>query len=192
MSEFTADWFSHNIPVWKQHVLPSLPPTPRVLEIGSYEGLSALWMLENIPGVRLTCVDPFIAGNEQMFDASVGKHVEKIKARSQRFLFSAVCEQRLWDMVFIDGDHESKAVLEDFVLSWHCLPVGGICVFDDYPWTFEGVPNRAAQKGPKFAIDSCLEIYKERLSLIHQGWQVIVRKTDDYWETSPQDCGRTE
>jgi predicted O-methyltransferase YrrM len=187
---FSADWFSHNIPVWRQHILPQLPQNPSVLEIGSHEGRSALWMLDNIPGVRLTCVDPFFADNEPAFDANIGDRVEKIKSRSQPFLFSAVSQGRMWDMVYIDGDHEAKAVLEDFVLSWHCLPVGGLCVFDDYPWTFANTPERKCQQGPAAAVNAVLEIYRDRLSVIHIGYQVVVKKTDDYWEVSATSSGR--
>jgi hypothetical protein len=189
--KFSADWFTHNVPVWREHVLPALPQAPRVLEIGSYEGRSAAWMLDNIPGVRLTCVDPFFEGNEPAFDANVGGRVEKVASRSFPFLLSAARERRLWDMVYIDGDHEAKAVLEDFVLSWHCLPIGGLCIFDDYPWTFRDIPGRLGQKGPAPAVDACLGIYADRLAVVHRGYQVIVRKADDHWQISSTESGRT-
>lgn len=188
---FTADWFSHNVAVWNQHVLPALPENPRVLEIGSYEGLSAAWMLGNIPGVQLTCVDPFFEGNEPAFDENVGGCVEKIKSRSLPYLCESVCQRRTWDMVYIDGDHEAKAVLEDFVLAWHCVPIGGLCIFDDYPWTFENTPGRKTQQGPASAVDACLRIYRERLTVLHSGYQVIVRKLDDHWQISGTESGRT-
>lgn len=148
-------------------------------------------MLANIPGVCLTCVDPFFEGNEPAFDENVGGQAEKIKSRSQPFLLSAAIAGRVWDMVFIDGDHEAKAVLEDFVLAWQCLPVGGLIVFDDYPWTFQGIPGRAGQHGPALAVDACLEIYGSRLVVVHRGYQVIARKTDDHWQISSTESGRT-
>lgn len=61
--QFTSDWFSQHIPVWTD-VLRDLRGKPHLhfLEIGSYEGRSACWLLENIlthPGSRLTCIDIF-------------------------------------------------------------------------------------------------------------------------------------
>jgi hypothetical protein len=33
-----------------------------------------------------------------------------------------------------DGSHRARDVLEDAVLSWPLLKVGGIMLFDDYLW----------------------------------------------------------
>ena len=38
------------------------------------------------------------------------------------------------DFIFIDGCHESREVLEDAILSWELLKVGGIMNFDDALW----------------------------------------------------------
>ena len=47
--KFTSDWFSHNDFKWNIY-LEKFKNKPCVdfLEIGSYEGMSCLWLLENI------------------------------------------------------------------------------------------------------------------------------------------------
>src|SRR3989344_8187879 len=60
---FLTDWFSKQIPVWENH-LAHLKGKPdlRFLEIGSFEGRSACWLLKNIlthASAKLTCIDPF-------------------------------------------------------------------------------------------------------------------------------------
>ena len=61
--EFSADWVTDDAKIWEQHVahLKDVPEA-RGLEIGSFEGRSAIWFLENIltgDSARLTCVDTF-------------------------------------------------------------------------------------------------------------------------------------
>lgn len=60
---FTSDWFSTNIPLWKK-LLQNYKDKPNLkfLEIGSYEGRSAVWLMENIltqENCTLTCIDTF-------------------------------------------------------------------------------------------------------------------------------------
>jgi predicted O-methyltransferase YrrM len=65
--KFTQDWFSHNIPVWEQ--LKGLLPQGQkrsFLEIGSFEGRSAVWIIENMmnPGDWIDCVDTWEGSEE--------------------------------------------------------------------------------------------------------------------------------
>ena len=78
--EYTSDLFSRHIPTWEDLFNKFTPKT--ALEIGSYEGRSTEWLLDNIPGLQLTCVDTWdntgIASGldseaaERVFDARVG------------------------------------------------------------------------------------------------------------------------
>src|SRR5262245_14665967 len=55
---FTQDWFTHNVPNWEP-VLHRLKGRPsEILEIGSYEGRSAVFLMQFLPHCRITCVDP--------------------------------------------------------------------------------------------------------------------------------------
>lgn len=47
--KFTEDWFSGNIPLWTEVLAPFKgKPDIHYLEIGVWEGRSAIWVLENI------------------------------------------------------------------------------------------------------------------------------------------------
>ena len=63
--QFTQDWFSHNIPVWEQ-LATLLPERKSFLEIGSFEGRSAVWIIENMmnPGDWIDCVDTWEGSEE--------------------------------------------------------------------------------------------------------------------------------
>lgn len=64
--KFTKDWFSWAPPVWEQ-LIPALPSNNRsFLEIGSFEGRSTVWIIENMmgPGDWIDCVDTWEGGEE--------------------------------------------------------------------------------------------------------------------------------
>jgi hypothetical protein len=58
--DFTSDWFTHVEPTWR--VLTRELKPRAILEIGSFEGRSACWMIDTLPhlvnaGVDLVCID---------------------------------------------------------------------------------------------------------------------------------------
>ena len=57
--EFSSDWFSHNFGIWSQLLDTHGAEFKEGLEIGSFEGRSAVFLLEYLPDLRLTCVDLF-------------------------------------------------------------------------------------------------------------------------------------
>ena len=60
---FTSDWFLHNQLSWDIHLEEfKNKPNLNFLEIGSYEGRSTIWLLENVltdPSSKITCIDLF-------------------------------------------------------------------------------------------------------------------------------------
>ncbi len=196
---FTGDWFSGNIPVWEKTLAHFKgKPDLHFLEIGSYEGRSACWLLTSVlthETCRLTCIDifhlcdesveistrlklPMSKGEdcEKRFDHNIralrAEHkVTKLKGRSDELLYTLPLSS--FDCIYIDGSHTSKAVLTDAVLSWGLLKKNGILIFDDYGW--DCFPE-APLKNPRIALDAFLEIFAGNYELIERGWQVIVRK----------------
>ena len=102
---FTDDWFSgsavNGAGAWATHVLPRLRDRPSVLwlEIGSYEGRSALWTAANLligAKSQLVCVDIWPdkylnrAGErvEEVFDRNTrgDKRIVKLRGKSNQVL----------------------------------------------------------------------------------------------------------
>ena len=84
--EFTNDWFSQtaSLPVWRQLISQNKPR--RILEIGSFEGRSTSWMIENCAprsesGLSIVCIDSWEGGVEHK--AGGGQHPGDI-ARQHR------------------------------------------------------------------------------------------------------------
>lgn len=67
---FTADWFSHNIPVWQRILNEIKNKKNNILEIGCFEGRATVWMIRNLllhPESTITVVDSFAMGSEKNF-----------------------------------------------------------------------------------------------------------------------------
>jgi predicted O-methyltransferase YrrM len=157
-------------------------PELRTLEIGSFEGRSALWLLENIlthPSSQLICVDPFLPHIEVRFDHNLRlcanpQRLQKRQGYSQDVL--PTLPSHHFDLIYVDGNHQAVHVLFDAMQAWRLLKKGGILIFDDYQWHDKTDP-RASQR-PQLAIDLFLEQHANQLECLHIGWQVIVQKTN--------------
>ena len=194
--QFTKDWFNWAPEVWTQ-LIPMLPERPErggreFLEIGSFEGRSAVWIVENmmqdIDG--LSCIDTWKGGEEhsvedmgsveQRFDYNTAlleerfpnRAVHKFKGTSVQWLALETVEQNKYDFIYIDGSHIAKDVLTDACMAWPLLKPTGIMVFDDYMW---GNPRDALHR-PKIAIDAFCNLFAEEAEIIHVGYQLVVRK----------------
>jgi predicted O-methyltransferase YrrM len=193
--QFTKDWFGWAPPVWEQ-LIPMLPHGVErsFLEIGSFEGRSMVWIVENMmnPGDELICVDTWEGGEEHgaedmgtvekrfrhnhaiaitKNDVSVLPH----KGLSTEYFGAAIAEgddKITFDFIYIDGSHIAKDVLTDACMAWPLLKPKGLMVFDDYMW---GNPRDILHR-PKPAIDAFTNIFAEEAEIIHVGYQLVVRK----------------
>ena len=179
MAEFTHDWFGRYAAYWTELFASRgwSPDIPRsVVEIGSFEGRSALWMLENLlqhPQSRLHCVDTFHNRERadsywRRFEANVlrSRHARKVSvtvSTSLSFFTRFVAAGNKVDFVYVDGSHRAADVLEDLILAFHCIGVGGIIICDDY---LKGAARGDATLGsPKLAVDAFTSLYRDRLDI---------------------------
>ena len=180
--EFTYDWFTSAVPVWTRVLAPYAGrPETHYLEVGVFEGRSAIWMLNNIlthPTSTLTGIDLFPGDLKERYLANLqlagaaGKAIT-ITGRSQVELRNLKPDS--YDIIYIDGGHTADMVLADAVLSWDLLKVGGLLIFDDYRWKREEYP---AEVRPGVSIESFITAYRNFLELVHLDYQAIVRKTE--------------
>jgi predicted O-methyltransferase YrrM len=177
---FTEDYVTHQGSTWSQQ-LASLRGRSgaRILEVGSFEGRSAIWFLENVlthPTATITCVDPFYhPGLEARFDHNIrvsghAAKVTKIKAPSEAVL--PKLDPASYDAIYVDGSHLAVHVMMDAALSWTLVKPGGVLIFDDYLWQRE-LPAWAR---PQLAIDLFLSMVATDAVILHKAYQVIVRK----------------
>lgn len=193
--KFTKDWFSWAPPIWEQ-VFKQMPIRQDFLEIGSFEGRSTVWLVENAleDGGEIVCVDTWEGGEEhvrqgvnmnyaeQNFDYNMrvlkdnfqNRWVDKVKAKSKDALIHFHIIERTFDFIYIDGSHVAADVMTDACLAWPLLKPGGVMVFDDYRW---GEPIPETHK-PKLAVDAFIAIFQEQLYVVNSGYQMIIQKRE--------------
>ena len=173
---FTSDWFTWLVPSWKAHVVPRIHSIPNAqwLEIGSYEGRSALWTLEHVlnPTSKITCIDiwglkphPY----EKTFNsylASYTKRLTKLKGNSRDILKTLPSES--FHGAYVDGSHDESEVLHDAIETWRLTKPGAVIVFDDYAST--------EYPGVQLALDTFLKQPDIHFEILHKEWQVILLK----------------
>ncbi|HJP93373.1 MAG TPA: class I SAM-dependent methyltransferase [Pyrinomonadaceae bacterium] len=192
---FTVDSSSGNVKTWEKHLSRfAHQPDLEFLEIGSFEGGSACWLLKNIltdKSSRLTCIDTFdFAGQgsyyfqdegsesmtiEDRFDFNIKQtgsahKVRKLIGSSQEVLRGLPFST--YDFIYIDGSHKASNVLEDAVLSWPLLKKGGLLTFDDYEWNGDPDPLNC----PGIAINAFLNIFETHYVIIHKSYQLTIEK----------------
>lgn len=175
---FTQDWFSHNIPIWTE-LLSELAGKPglQMLEIGSYQGMSACWLLDQIlthSTARLTCIDP-------NFQPLFAKNLAKTGAVEQVTVLQGYSHNLLptlmpnsFDGIYIDGCHLADSVRRDAELAWELLKPAGVMIFDDYQWQDPAHPGQ----DPRLGIDAFVNSRQTQIAILHQGYQLILRKLD--------------
>ena len=174
--QFTQDWFTHNIPIWKRHLQEFTGIADfQVVEIGSFQGMSACWLLDNIlthPTAKITCIDLYF---QEHFKGNIVKtgaadRVIELQGYSQDLLVNLTSQY--YDVAYIDGCHKPTSALQDAILSWRLVKVGGLMIFDDYEFTFPDSP----EQDTKIGIDVFLEMFASQLEVVHKGYQLMVKK----------------
>jgi SAM-dependent methyltransferase len=179
---YTQDWFSYHEPHWFLHFghLAGQPGLQAV-EVGSFEGRSACWILEHLltgENSRLICIDTFqdYDDQERNFDyntsmAGCADRIVKLRGRSQQVL--PLLAEASFDFIYVDGSHLALDVLQDAAACWRLVRPGGIIVFDDYEHPL--FPDSFGMSaGP--AIDAFLSMLRGSYELIFKDWQMALRK----------------
>lgn len=184
--KFTTDWFSYYIPLWTELFKDACPLYIfNILEIGTYEGRSCLWFCENLlkhPLAKITCVDTFLGGDEHTDEEKTGiydRFLNNINGYKDKIIIKKgesnielkKLEYDSYDIIYIDGSHLSRDVLEDAILSFRLVKQNGIMIFDDYLWR-----DITDLQNPKIGIDCFLQAYKGSYTILHVGYQLIIKK----------------
>lgn len=189
--DFSCDWTTANIPIWAGILHQHRHKAVRVLEIGSWEGRSALFFLNYLPKSTVVCIDPFegnvehlqdehfsklVPATEGRFDRNVVEpfagRVEKIKGASGSVVPQLAIDARQFDIVYIDGSHFASDVYADAALTWPLVAPGGFVIFDDYNWDL----MNTERERPKLGVDSFLVGIAGQYRLVHSDYQLIIAK----------------
>jgi SAM-dependent methyltransferase len=172
---------------WFPYVTPDRTKPIKYAEVGAFYGANMVSVAETYgahPDSTLIAIDPWTdyvdypeykgeqmtiynAFTQNMEACGLSERVTVKRGYSHEVL--PILEDNSFDIIYIDGNHEPEYVLEDAVLAFRKLKVGGRLIFDDYGW---GGPDLT-----KRGIDGFLNGYHKRIIVLGQREsQVFVQK----------------
>ena len=156
----------------------------KILEIGSFEGLSASCFSDNLLDNQksfLICVDPFsdtdVTTNvsnetELRFKSNISKSKNSNKCIHHKCYSNQFfnTNQTTFNVIYIDGSHLPEDITYDMEESFAILENNGIMWMDDYMGggDDEGIIKKT--------MDLFLEKYKKQCVVIHTGYQLGIQK----------------
>ncbi|MGC4084558.1 MAG: class I SAM-dependent methyltransferase [Vicinamibacterales bacterium] len=190
---FTVDWFSKRASLWETH-LGGLrgAPNVRYLEIGTFEGRSLVWVLQNLltdASSQAHVIDPFTGSVEhahdkdrfgastlyETFQRNIAAYRDRVVVhvgQSQKLLHAHVLGDQPFNLIYVDGSHRAFDVFRDAVRAWKILAPGGVIIFDDYLWTtMAGEFQR-----PKLGVDLFMRLYRRHYDVLFMDYQVALVK----------------
>jgi hypothetical protein len=185
---FTRDTFTDKIPAWTK-LLSEFKGKPGVnyLEIGAFEGRSALWVLDNIlthPTSKLTIIDAFRENNYKTFISNIERSGEANKFDILNGLSTHKLRELPFnstDFAYVDGSGKGIVILSDLASTWSLVKVGGLIIISRYPLTpflRRALNLQPHDPGPYEAIDAFLKLHNPYISVVSfQTNYVVVRKT---------------
>ena len=166
--QYDETWFLQHEAAWDAQLRPWLEDAfhrdgfLRMLEIGSYEGLSSAWLLENaleilerglpshgvaltaMPCINLVCVDAWPGPEYQSMRQKCEHNLAQVCARFQvvspcHTIYAAPSQEVLptfasdhFNFIYVDGSHKESDVYADTLEAVRLVRPGGVILWDDY------------------------------------------------------------
>lgn len=186
------DYYTLNYINWSRVINNYRNDKLKILEIGSFEGLSSSFFLFALPNSKIYCVDTWLGSDEQNanknetsevlnkveknFDYNLnlfGTRLKKFKMNSYDFFaFNKVND--VFDICYVDGSHHSDTVFIDALNCFNVLKKGGLMIFDDYLWKY----YNDSSDNPALAINLFLNFKRKKIQVLDVYHQLIIRKID--------------
>ena len=136
----SEDYFSINVYYWDL-ILNKYFEEFSYLEIGSWEGSSALYILNNYRTKKVYCVDVWDKDKEyeELYKKNFKNFLHNMEEFKDRYSFFKERSddffkknEEYFDLIYIDGTHESFQVDKDINNAWKFLNLNGIIICDDF------------------------------------------------------------
>jgi predicted O-methyltransferase YrrM len=177
-----------------EHIFKTVGLPETVIEIGVYQGYFTFNMTHTIAPknskYKHYAIDPYTGSQDLDLDmietaykcfqhnmsvSPYSKHIELIKKTSSEGLVDLINRGVQADLIYVDGDHKAAEVLEDMVLGFKLLKIGGVMLCDDsVSWVYTNEhKEKPLQYSPRLAVDSFIHCYwgKVETMILPNGYQ---------------------
>jgi predicted O-methyltransferase YrrM len=178
--KITKDYFSmHAFNFFK--CLLNFKNNFQYLEIGTYEGNSAIFVAKNFKNSKVFCVDTWQGSAEHskhdfreiennfFYNIKEFNNIYKIKSSSNDFFCNNLNN---FDCIYIDGNHDSNQVFLDCQNAWAILNKNGYLICDDYTWNY----YKNIKQNPCFGINNFLKSINNFKYYMVSNSQIFIKK----------------
>ena len=183
--DFSTYWFLNNYKIFGNFLPSDLEKKFKYLEIGSFEGMSALFVINFWKNSNVTCIDTWEMSDdksqvlnynfenvERKFDHNLKNYSHtKIKNSSTTALKDLKANNSFFDFVYIDGSHNGIDVYNDAKASFEILNNNGIIIFDDIINIYDSIEIQ-----PHNAFEKFYEINKKKIKILYLKNIAVVQK----------------
>ena len=169
----TTDYFSINAYYWDLIINKNFKEFS-YLEIGSWEGNSALYILENFETKKVVCVDIWDLYEDTYKEEHLKRflnfkfNLDQFKKKFSFFKSTSDTyfdnNNEKFDLIYIDGWHEAPQVYKDICNSWNFLNNDGIIICDDY--FYGDIKSNLDKNLPAYAINKFISQNKKKIKII--------------------------
>jgi len=144
--KLSVKWFLNNLEIFSFFLPKDKNRVFNYLEIGCYEGLSALYVMDRYKNVNATLVDLWDLPNrnslpltnnfekvEENFNFNLKDYdFHKVKQDSVIAMRDLYKKKIFFDFIYIDGSHNGEDILSDAIEAFKLLKINGYIFFDDF------------------------------------------------------------
>lgn len=176
------DYFNNNYAKFKNGKI-------KVLEVGTYAGISLINIVKSIPNSIGFGVDKWENYDEinllnnidelevessfykNIITEGLEDRIKGIKGDSGEILFQMMMDKEDFDFIYIDGSHLSFDCYSDLIISWRLLNKGGLLAIDDYLYNHGDFIN-----SPFEGVNHFLKKYKNEITILHKDYRIFLQK----------------
>jgi predicted O-methyltransferase YrrM len=169
----------------------------KVLEIGTHTGTSIIHILNNLnQDTKAVVIDNWKNYNQENFEngvnlsqnienlqieksfykniklANLNHRITAFKDNSQNVLFDFFENNQKFDLIYLNGDHNSFTMYLDAIISWKLLNINGILIIDDYYLNFKN-NNESLYESITYFINN---LDKNTYKLIDITYRIFIKK----------------
>jgi hypothetical protein len=191
------DAFLNIISYFNNNYASKLNRKTKILEIGTYAGISLINIVKLIPNSEAIGIDKWSdyiepkkneKNNLEYIESlkversflknivaeDLDDRISGLKGDSKEILLEMINNKDNFDFIYVDGSHKCIDCYLDIFLSWKLLNKGGILAIDDYTYNNTDVINSPFESVNKFLSENV-----GKYNILHSGYRIFLEKILD-------------
>ena len=176
---FNVFWFLNNLEIFNYFFPRDLNKSFTYLEIGSYEGMSLLYILERYKNAKITAIDLWNDSDiELSFNKNTNKYlnIKKIKSDSIIALRELNKNKEKFSYIYVDGYHDGTHVIVDAIEAFKLLDINGIMILDDFMQVDKNIIYQSYE-----GIFYFLRLFRKEIKILYFQNILVLKKIKERW-----------